>query len=721
MKREDIRKDSYDELEQKCKKLSEQVRFYQEYDFLTGVYNKDTFNEKVKARLDADADGEFSIICIDVERFKLVNDLFGTEKGDELLRFIADRLNISCLAKDQLLARLTADVFAVCISGSFTVEHVLSEILAIFRECPIDMEVVPAVGIYRIDDKKLQVSLMCDRAIMALTSIKGKFKKYAAEYDHTLRNVLLEEQEIMVSAEAALADRQFVVYMQPKCNMHTGKVVGAEALVRWEHPQKGQIPPNDFIPIFEQNGFVRSLDTFVWEEVLRWQRAWIDGGHTPLPVSVNISRIDIFGMDVCSTLMGLLEQYQMKPEHLELEITESAYVNRSEEILDVVERLMDEGFVVSMDDFGSGYSSLNMLKDINVNTLKLDLRFLDNANKKSKDILESVIHMARWLNLKVIAEGVELAEQIEFLLGIGCEYAQGYYYYKPMPLEEYEKLLLDPDRVDYFDMSHMAEIKNNTIQLKELLHEDLISDQVMNHILGGVALYQFDGSVMRILRCNEEYYWLVHHENMPAKLSERNVLDDLDDDDRFQVVTALQKAKDVKDGGAEIRLRRLGGEGRQKWVSFRFYFLSEVNGDEVYYSSATDVSFMMGALEDLRMSELQFRVAMEEAVDVLFILDIETRIASYGEGTRERFGLEDSMTKAPEGFIEQDIVYLDDQQLFRDTYQAIFDGKEKASCVVRIKMGDGNFIKNRVTLKAIKNQKGKSVRAVGLVQQETLT
>ena len=233
------------------------------------------------------------------------------------------------------------------------------------------------------------------------------------------------------------------LFLQPKCNIRTGKIVGAEALARWRHPERGIVAPGEFIPLIERNGLVRSLDLRVWEKTAAWIRGLIDEGVQPVPVSVNVSRADIYLVDVAAELHALVERYGIEPSLIEVEITESAYSERPDRIVAAFDELAERGFTVLMDDFGSGYSSLNMLKDINVDVLKIDMRFLDRDDRRSKDIMESVIRMARWLDLPVIAEGVETREQVNFLLDVGCSYAQGYYYARPMEAAAFEALLTD--------------------------------------------------------------------------------------------------------------------------------------------------------------------------------------------------------------------------------------------------------------------------------------
>ena len=259
---------------------------------------------------------------------------------------------------------------------------------------------------------------------------------------------LLKEQELISEMEPALAKRQFILYLQPQYDYTTNTMTGAEALVRWKHPEKGLIPPGLFIPIFENNGFICKLDLYVWEEACRLLRKWIDLGLNPVPISVNISRRDIYSQNLVDIFENLIKTYKLDPRMLRLEITESAYMDNPEQLIKVVDDLRDLGFCIEMDDFGSGYSSLNTLKDVPVDVLKLDMKFImsatqgtDSEKSKGGHILSSIVRMANWLKLPVIAEGIETGIQADYLKSIGCFYMQGYYFAKPMPVDEYERLL----------------------------------------------------------------------------------------------------------------------------------------------------------------------------------------------------------------------------------------------------------------------------------------
>ncbi len=710
----------YDDLVKKCNELEQKLKFYQEYDSLTNVLNKTTFYHYTSQLLQTNPSKQYAIIAVDIERFKVINDLYGTEKGNELLYYIASQLSLTFQSEDSNITRLSGDIFALFLANeSLNIEQMEQTIKDIFHNAPVDMDIKPAIGVYQIKDRTLSVEKMCDRAILASNSIKGKYQKFCAIYDENLWASLLKEQEIISRADYALANNEFQVYFQPKCNMRTGKVIGAEALVRWIHPENGIISPAAFIPVFEQNGFIRKLDAFIWEKVVQWLDTWKKAGHELLPISVNVSRLDILGRDLCSTLEAIIKKYDVPNDMLELEITESAYTSQFDEITSTVNHLMNLGYTVLMDDFGSGYSSLNMLKEINIDILKLDLKFLDKTNSKSRDILESIVHMAKWLNLKVIAEGVETRSQIDFLLTIGCEYAQGYYFYQPMDSKAFETLMLDQEKIDFSDQFNNPVSADNVIKFKDLFHADMMSEELLNNIIGGIALYEYNGSSLVILSCNNEYYNITKHDPIANDLCGVDILTLIHDDDRQEFIDLIEEAHTSGHKGSSFVTRRYISDEEFIWIEIRLFYLAESKGNRIFYAGVSDVSERMHSIERLRLSEKRFRIAMENLKTTLFEVDIATRTASFATHTKDEFALDDVATQAPEGFIRQGSVreeYIDD---FCKMYETIYSGADSASCIVQANMANNAIAWNRITLTAIKNKDGKSIKAVGLVENIT--
>lgn len=689
-------------------------------DAATGLLSKEAFFDEAAAYLRHSGARDVSIVCFDVDHFKLFNDLHGLDCGDELLRYLGRALALRFSPDGaQPLARLAADTFALCATG-IRPERVERILVDISSECPNGIDAIVRAGVYRIEDPASPVSIMCDRAVIALRTVKGSYFDRVALYDPGMREALVLEREVVAGIESALREDRIELFLQPKCNIRTGKIVGAEALARWRHPERGIVAPGEFIPLIERNGLVRSLDLRVWEKTAAWIRGLIDEGVQPVPVSVNVSRADIYLVDVAAELHALVERYGIDPSLIEVEITESAYSERPDRIVAAFDALAERGFTVLMDDFGSGYSSLNMLKDINVDVLKIDMRFLDRDDRRSKDIMESVIRMARWLDLPVIAEGVETREQVNFLLDVGCSYAQGYYYARPMEAAAFEALLTDGSKVQH-EQCALQDARRPILDFRDLLHENTISDRMLSSIIGSVALYSYADGDLRLIRGNEAYRRLIATlgEGVNGAEEGGSLLPFVHDEDRDALVAAAEETvRSCPDDGVEVVVRRMGTNGCH-WHKMRLFHLNTTNGSATVYGSVTDVTERMEYMEALRKSEQRFEMTLEASGTVVFELDIPTRTARYSEFLQQAFGLAETVANAPEGFIEQGTVAEESIEDFRAIYRDLYAGAPRTSAVVRAIMGDGSRAWNRVTLLAMPNEAGAPVKAVGLVENVT--
>ena len=419
------------------------------YDRLTGLYSKEFFCQQAGELLHQNPDKEYDIICSDIVNFKLVNDIFGIPAGDRLLRMVAQEYTALTEGRG-ICSHFHADQFACIIEHNWDyTETMFQDSCSRINLLSQSQNIVMKWGIYRVEDRNVSVERMCDRALLAVRSIKGIYKKFFAYYDDELRSKLLQEQEIVDSMESALAQGQFEIYLQPKYRLKDNRMSGAEALVRWNHPEWGLQSPAVFIPLFERNGFITRLDQYVWDKVCAVMQSWKNRGLPPLPVSVNVSRADIYNADLTAVLMGLLQKYELPPASLHLEITESAYTENPRQIIETVSHLRELGFVVEMDDFGNGYSSLHMLHEMPVDVLKLDMKFIQSepVTPVNQEIMRFIINLAHLMSLSVVAEGVETEEQLERLRRIGCECVQGYYFSKPVQVKEFEKLMEENDAV----------------------------------------------------------------------------------------------------------------------------------------------------------------------------------------------------------------------------------------------------------------------------------
>lgn len=418
------------------------------YDRLTGLCTREYFFRRVRGVLDEQPHRRYEIWCSNIENFKRVNDIFGIGAGDRLLREVAD-LYTGIVGAGGLCGRLRWDRFACLVEQGkeYSDER--------FRKAAEQLKILSNIknvalkwGIYEITDPKVPVEQMCDWALLAAGSIKGKYNKYYAKYDDRLRDKLLREQRMEESMEEALRENQFSVYFQPKYDLRHDELAGAEALVRWCHPEWGVMSPAEFIPLFEKNGFITRLDQYVWDKVCAMLREWSDQGYPVLPVSVNVSRADAYQADLTSVLLQTVERYHLPPASLHLEITERAYMESPGQMSQTVEQLRKLGFEIEMDDFGQGYASLNMFNQMAIDALKLDMNSLKDEGKRhmNQGILRFIMSLARWMGLSIVAEGVETEEEMEQLREIGCDYGQGYYFAKPMTRWDFEELLKQKQR-----------------------------------------------------------------------------------------------------------------------------------------------------------------------------------------------------------------------------------------------------------------------------------
>ena len=418
-----------------------------ERDSVTGLYTKFKFYQEVRLLLIEAKEETFAFVRIDIDRFKMINNFYGIKEGDKVLRSVAKELNrIATVFEKFVYGRLENDVFGVCLPYKEQNIDLLVKALQInMKKVNKDYNIKVSCGVYIIKDRTMDVSEMYDRAFLAAKNCKGKFVDSIAYYDDSMIENMRQEQFIINEVNKAIEEEQFEVFLQPKINLVTDKSYGAEALVRWKHPDRGMISPGEFIPVYERNGIIGRLDQYMWRHVCMLLRRWIDEGKNPNPISVNVSRVNIYNPHLVEILKKLITEYRIPAGLLNLELTESAFMEDQALVMKTMSRLHDIGFKIMMDDFGSGYSSLNVLKDMEVDYLKVDMKFLQQSqkfnNSKGEKVITSVIRMAKWLHLPSIVEGVETIEQIRLLKEYGCFMAQGFYFDKPMPREQFEEKL----------------------------------------------------------------------------------------------------------------------------------------------------------------------------------------------------------------------------------------------------------------------------------------
>lgn len=419
-----------------------------ERDPLTKLYNREYFYRYAEQFDQHHRELEMDAIIVDVNHFHMVNERFGTAYGDEVLRHIAKRLRETVSATGGIVCRRGADTFMVYCPHGMDYQELLDHVTQGLSDDAGDSNRVRLrMGIYAKVDKELEIERRFNRAKMAADTVRNSFTKTIALYDDAMHDREVYAEQLIEDFPSAIRERQFEVYYQPKFDIRpeVPELASAEALIRWKHPSLGMINPGFFIPLFEENGLIQQLDTYVWRTAAAQVREWRDRLGFLVPVSVNVSRVDMYDAHLVDTLRTIINETGVTSRELYLEITESAYTQDSGQIVERVVQLRDMGFKIEMDDFGAGYSSLNMIGTLPIDALKLDMQFIRSAFNERKDtrMIEIIIDIADYLKVPVIAEGVETEEQLTALRAMGCDLVQGYYFSRPLPCDEFERFVLE--------------------------------------------------------------------------------------------------------------------------------------------------------------------------------------------------------------------------------------------------------------------------------------
>lgn len=422
------------------------LAIYERYvlDSLTGGLNSKGFHRQVQNLFYSGVDRtKYEIMFFDIKNFKAVNELVGMKNGDKVLAQFYEKL-LNAEFKPLVVARIESDHFA-CLAKRQDDTYSYMEKLCeqSFEQNGKRFQMHVQCGIYHADDSDMSVAGMLDCARLAETQSGAIGANSYTVYDSGMRTSYMDNAEISSEVIGSIANGEFKVYYQPVMDINTGKIASAEALVRWAHPKKGLVPPNIFIPVLEQNGYISKLDLYVFQQVHRFQRERYKTGQTVVPVSVNLSRIDFYDETVMTEILDYLDKKELPSWTTRFEITETSYASFEDHCMKLIEEMRKHEVKILMDDFGKGYSSLGLLQDCDVDVLKIDMDFVRqiSTNPKTRIILRATIDMAHQLGLHVVAEGVETSEQLEFLRGCKCDYIQGYYYSKPLPEEQFVEML----------------------------------------------------------------------------------------------------------------------------------------------------------------------------------------------------------------------------------------------------------------------------------------
>lgn len=670
------------------------------YDPLTEIYSKNKFFSASKALLKANPDKQFAFLRLDIDRFKLINSFFGTAYGDRLLKHVAKRIrDFAKTTECCTFGRIDADVFGIFTPYQGKKETVkqIEQAVENMKKLSASYNIMIVYGVYVVTDRSLPISFMCDRAALAAKTVKGHYMKSYAFYDDKMRLSIENEQNIINEMSDALENNEFVPYYQPKYDVKTNKPVGAEALARWIHPTKGFISPGVFIPIFEKNGFISKLDFYIWECVCKQLKEWKDKGVPLFPVSVNVSRVNLYNPNLSKIIIELTKKYDVDPKYFNIEITESVYTDDNVMIDDITSQLRNNGFTILMDDFGSGYSSLNVLKDVQVDMLKMDMMFMFKAkyDGRAETIISSVIRMAKWLNIPVIAEGVDRAEQVEFLKSVGCDYIQGFYYSKPLPAADYEKLISDQEE---------QPVPENGTSVNDLLWGKgggLLA--YIDSIDQPATIYERfpDGTVVMVCSNKAFSQKYGYDSSVYGKLNVNNCIDS---ECKEKFTSTVNKAIESKDR-AECVLSMHEINGKKHWFKTHLRFISETGVSSVLIAYFTDVTDMV--LTDKRINDYKNYIQNE--------IDRKHKILIVSNNSDARCQLEGILSQENTVFTAEtiqegkklllnediDLIYFDIQLISKDD-EFPLDIDERRLPVIAITQAHGVLkgmtkLKNRVS------------------------
>ena len=594
--------------------LRQMAETQEKIDEVPWLYNRGAFYDAARKMIDAHEAGYYIISCANIRNFKLVNDQYGMEMGNQVLRHVASCIKHFTDGVDGICAHFAADEFAVLLPAVYADSEELDAAYAqaAVPNC-IPHRIRLRVGRYLIDRPDQAVSTMYDRAKIAANSIKDDYERYLAQYNDSMRDALVSEQRILDDVLDALNDGEFEPWFQPQYNHATGAMIGAEALARWRR-DGAYVSPAQFVPVLEQSGLIYRMDRYIWEQVCVRLRRWIDEGRDPLPVSVNVSRRDIVQEDFIEVLTGIVKKYDIPIHLLRLEITESAFADSTHRIIDRVNELIRLGYTVEIDDFGSGYSTLNSLKDVPATILKLDMRFFEETKNQERagNIVESVVRMAKWLGMEVIAEGVEDREQADFLKSVGCHYIQGYYYARPMPAEDYERLLGECRKEP--ELTQLRKVK--ALENSEFWNPKSMETLIFNSYVGGACIFEYRNGKTELLRMNDRYareFGGVMPQD--ADIGRAAITRYLDEKSREALLAAIREA--LETGGETTCELKVSDGGHVEYLHASLRIIARVDDRALGYSMVTNMTEQRVAQQKLKEMNDQLRFLNEAAHEIL--------------------------------------------------------------------------------------------------------
>lgn len=564
------------------------IRRGESLDLLTGLYGKRLFYRKAQSFAERNQGKKIWVVTCNVVGFKQLNASLGRTLCDRLLQSIARQVKRVCDAAGANYGRLDNDNFgAVCLQNAIDLDNVPHKV-SLKNYLGVTFDFMLVYGVCEVAEFEKDIETYTEHSLAACAAAEHHKKAYMF-FDAEIKRAAELKEFVVKNYRQAFDENQFAVFYQPVIALNSDKVVACEALVRWIHPIRGIIPPDIFIPVFEENGAILELDHYVWRRACKDMRERIDTGtNHNVPISINMSRADFYSDNLVGELNAILAEYGIDHSLIRVEITESALQENDEKLCDVAKQLRQEGYVILMDDFGSGYSSLEGLGSLPIDILKLDMKFMRDlkSNGKTSAIVASILRMCKFLDLKVVAEGIETSEQREFLRGVGCEFGQGYLYSRPLPVDEFHASIEGKRLTETESMA----VEQRSINLKTIWDVETNFSELFNSMVTTIGFYEYeeDNGPM-IVRVNNAYFELLGG-STPTLYSDPNIVfrrDYLAEKDKYEAL--YRRCKQTNATCSDVFCRhKYDGTEFSGLVSVKY--LGSISGREEYMFSIKDVT-----------------------------------------------------------------------------------------------------------------------------------
>ncbi|MBO5289289.1 MAG: EAL domain-containing protein [Spirochaetales bacterium] len=686
-------------------------------DIQTGLPNITTFKKNVASLQEKNPQTQF-VICIgDVNKFNIINDLYSYEVGNEVLSHLALAIQM-IVGKQGTCARFSGGSFALCIPST---EGTLNELFKNTNfDCShlgVDFPVTMRFGMCNLGYNNESIDRIINFASFAMNKTNDKSFNTYCFYNNEMREKLLLEASITSQMRKALENEEFNLYFQPQYNHSSGAMVGAEVLCRWIQADGTIISPGVFVPIFEKNGFIKELDQYIWRKSFETIKHWIEVGEEPVPISVNISRISLETDEIIDVIASLKEKYDIPTHLLHFEITESAYINDQVQLIRRINEIRNLGFIIAMDDFGSGYSSLNTLKNMPIDILKLDMGFLrGNTNMdKGGNIISSLVRMAQDLELSTVAEGVETVSQADYLKSIGCDVVQGFLYAKPMPQIQFENLVEASIKEVVPKKEHFV----GNLNINNLYNPESSETIMFTNYSGAAAIIECIHDSVSFIRVNDKFLSLFGFDETPYREFKKSFFDHFDAGDMLQFRAAIEYAMSTSNETQCVFKYHHRKINEIIWAKFHIWKISSTGQRFTLYILADNITLEKSSETELIKFKSEMNMIIDNSPIGMCLLKINKRPNKVLSAIKMSVVKTNQAFADLSGFSKEEVLSWTEKEtsavihpvdlpgfLLRMRHILSDNFHESVSYVYRAKRKDGRYVWIKVLATGIKNDDG---------------